>query len=270
MSDASLIIVDSPAHAPGVSVITLNRSEKRNALSKAMITELLGALSRVSADSNTKVIVVTGRGSCFSGELSSEPRFLGSLLICLTAGADIKEISTMDAEAARSCRYLEDLCHGMAAVRKPILAAVDGPALGGGFELAMMCDLIYASPRAKFVLPEVNLGLIPGAGGTQRLTSALGKFRAMKAILLGTPVSSEEALSCGLVCDMFKDGQVLDKTIDAAAQVAARGGVAVQLAKEAICRADDSCRDDAFERSLYYFAFGTEEKATRVEAFLRR
>ncbi|KAI3575462.1 ClpP/crotonase-like domain-containing protein [Fusarium oxysporum f. sp. albedinis] len=252
MSDASLIIVDSPAHAPGVSVITLNRSEKRNALSKAMITELLGALSRVSADSNTKVIVVTGRGSCFS------------------AGADIKEISTMDAEAARSCRYLEDLCHGMAAVRKPILAAVDGPALGGGFELAMMCDLIYASPRAKFVLPEVNLGLIPGAGGTQRLTSALGKFRAMKAILLGTPVSSEEALSCGLVCDMFKDGQVLDKTIDAAAQVAARGGVAVQLAKEAICRADDSCRDDAFERSLYYFAFGTKEKATRVEAFLRR
>lgn len=111
MSDASLIIVDSPTHAPGVSVITLNRSEKRNALSKAMITELLGALSRVSADSNTKVIVVTGRGSCFS------------------AGADIKEISTMDAEAARSCRYLEDLCHGMAAVRKPILAAVDGPAV---------------------------------------------------------------------------------------------------------------------------------------------
>lgn len=122
------------------------------------------------------------------------------------------------------------------------------------------CDLIYASPRAKFVLPEVNLGLIPGAGGTQRLTSALGKFRvsfvihvlemrrrdwlclltnstqAMKAILLGTPISSEEALSCGLVCDMFRDRQVLDKTIKAAAQLAARGGVAVQLAKEAICR----------------------------------
>ncbi|KAF4501294.1 enoyl- hydratase [Fusarium agapanthi] len=204
MPDASLIIVDSPAHAPGVSVITLNSSEKRNVLSKAMITEFLGDLSRVSADSNTKVIVVTGRGSCFSGELNSEPRFLGSLLICcLTAGADIKEISTMDTEAARSCRYLEDLCHGMAAVRKPVLAAVDGPALGGGFELAMM-----------FVLPEVNLGLIPGAGGTQRLTSALSKFRAMKAILLGTPISSEEALSCGLVCDMFKDGQVLGKTID--------------------------------------------------------
>lgn len=129
MSDASLIIADSPAHAPGVSVITLNRPEKRNAVSKAMIIEFLGALSRASADSNTKVIVITGYGSCFSGELSSKPRFLGSLLTYSTAGADIKEISTMDAEAARSCRYLEDLCHGMAAVRKPILAAVDGPAV---------------------------------------------------------------------------------------------------------------------------------------------
>ncbi|KAJ4250660.1 hypothetical protein NW762_011919 [Fusarium torreyae] len=218
MENNSLIIADSREDVQGVTVIALNRPDKRNALSKAMITEFLGALRQASADSNVKVIVVTGCGSCFS------------------AGADIKEISAMDAEAARSCRYLEDLCLGMAAVRKPILAAVDGPALGGGFELAMMCDLIYASPRARFVLPEVNLGLIPGAGGTQRLTSALGKFRAMKAILLGTPISCEEALSCGLVCDMFKDGEVLEKTIDAAAQLAARGTIATQLAKEAICR----------------------------------
>ncbi|KAF4974002.1 hypothetical protein FZEAL_9046 [Fusarium zealandicum] len=250
MTACNLVMVEFPVQ--GVEVIVLNRPEKRNALSKLMIKEFLTALLKASSNSDVHVIVIAGSGPCFS------------------AGADIKEIATMDAESARSCRYLEDLCHGMASVRKPILAAVDGPALGGGFELALMCDLIYASERARFVLPEVSLGLIPGAGGTQRLTAALGKYRAMKAILFGTPISSQEAMSCGLVCDMFEDGQVLNKTIDAAAQLAGRGTVATQLAKEAICRADDRCRDDEFERNLYYFAFGTSEKAKKVQRFLQR
>ncbi|KAF7562589.1 hypothetical protein G7046_g1544 [Stylonectria norvegica] len=242
MSDADLVVGTSPAD--GVWVIVLNRPKKRNALSRELIDE----------------------HGLHDWPSTSEPPANESG----TAGADLKEIAAMDATSARACRYLEDLCQGLALVRKPILAAVDGPALGGGFELALMCDMIFASPGARFVLPEVNLGLIPGAGGTQRLTSALGKFRAMKAILLGTPISADEALSCGLVCDLFDNGQVLEQTINVATRLASQGSIATQLAKEAICRADDVCRDDQFERNLYYFAFGTSEKAHKVEAFLKR
>ncbi|CAM1508540.1 Fc.00g053880.m01.CDS01 [Cosmosporella sp. VM-42] len=250
MAESSLIVTSSPVR--GVRVIVLDRPQKRNALSKQMIKDLLEALQRASDDPGIKAIVIAGTGPCFS------------------AGADLKEIAEMDAAAARSCRYLEDLCEGMASVGKPLFAAVDGFALGGGFELALMCDFIYASPKAQFLLPEVQLGLIPGAGGTQRLTAALGKFRAMKAILLGAPISSDEALSCGLVCDIFDDGHVLDKTIEVAASLCTKGSIATQLAKEAICRADDMCRDDKFERNLYYFAFGTTEKNQTVNAFLKK
>ncbi|KAG5931964.1 hypothetical protein E4U53_001537 [Claviceps sorghi] len=250
MSAASLVEVSTPVE--GVMVITLNRPEKRNAMSQELIGEFLQKLKNASIDSTIKVIVITGKGSFFS------------------AGADLKDIAGLDAAGARSCRYLEDLCLGISAVRKPLLAAVNGPALGGGFEVALMCDLIMASKSAYFALPETKRGLIPGAGGTQRLTAAVGKFRAMRTILTGRPITSEEALSWGLVCDLMEDGDMLQQTIAAAKALTEHGSVALQLAKEAVCRADSLCRDDLLERNLYYTTFGTEEKRKGVDEFLAK
>ncbi|KAH7136247.1 ClpP/crotonase-like domain-containing protein [Dactylonectria macrodidyma] len=243
-----LVIPATPVD--GVRVLAINRPGKRNALSSELILVLLKQLSIAAKDSAVRAIIITGSNDCFS------------------AGADIKEISEMDAEAARSCRYLSNLCDEMRAVRKPLIAAVEGVALGGGFEVALMCDLIFASNVGRFGLPEVTLGLIPGAGGTQRLTNAVGKFKAMQMILLATPITATEALSLGLVAQLFEPYTVLDKTVEIASKLAASSATALSLAKDAICRADDLGRDDEFERNLYYFAFGTQDKKEGVEAFL--
>ncbi|RCI07359.1 hypothetical protein L249_8373 [Ophiocordyceps polyrhachis-furcata BCC 54312] len=177
MSKAGSDLVEATSPRDGVRVVSLNRPSKRNALSGPLMAEFLACLAQASQDADVKVIVVTGNGPFFC------------------AGADLVDIAALDSAGARSCRYLEDLCHGMEAVRKPLVAAVNGPALGGGFELALMvmfllsfgrkgelsfswqCDVMLASTTAYFALPETQRGLIPGAGGTQRLTAAVGKFR---------------------------------------------------------------------------------------------
>ncbi|KAH7109131.1 ClpP/crotonase-like domain-containing protein [Dactylonectria macrodidyma] len=155
----ALVIPSTPVD--GVRVLAINRPSKRNALSSKLISVLLEQLSTAAKDNAVRVIIITGTSTYFS------------------AGADIKEISEMDAEAAQGCRYLSNLSDGMRAVRRPLIAAVEGMALGGGFEVALMCALIFASNVGRFGLPEVTLGLIPGAGGTQRLTNVLGKFKGI-------------------------------------------------------------------------------------------
>ncbi|KEY71725.1 hypothetical protein S7711_02952 [Stachybotrys chartarum IBT 7711] len=245
-------LVVSSTPADGVRVLALNRPTKRNALSQALIGDLLRELAVASKDNAVRAIIITGSNSFFC------------------AGADIKEISEIDAEEARRRRYLEDLCHGLEVVRKPIIAAVEGLALGGGFELALMCDIIYASDIARFGLPEVSIGLIPGAGGTQRLTNAVGKFKAMQVILLGEQIGSKEAQAAGLVVKTFEPGTVLVNAVEAASRLASVSPTALSLAKEAICRADNTGRDDEFERSLYYHAFGTADKREGVGAFLEK
>ncbi|KAH6995508.1 ClpP/crotonase-like domain-containing protein [Ilyonectria sp. MPI-CAGE-AT-0026] len=245
-----LVLATTPAE--GVRVLAFNRPAKRNALSQELITVFLHHLSEASRDKAVRAIVLTGSGAFFS------------------AGADIKEISALDGEAARGCRYLADLCAGMRAVRKPLIAAVEGMALGGGFEVALMCDLIFASTTSQFGLPEVTIGLIPGAGGTQRLTSAVGKFKAMQMILLGSPISAAEANSARLVAQLFEPGQVLENVIQTASRLAGLSPTALSLAKEAVCRSDDLGCDHEFERSLYYFAFGTRDKDEGVKAFLEK
>ncbi|EFY99894.2 enoyl-CoA hydratase/isomerase family protein [Metarhizium robertsii] len=250
MSASGLVQATSPAQ--GVRLITFTRPEKRNALSRQLLDEFLVELEAASTDPAVKAIVITGTGTFFS------------------AGADLKDIADLDSAGARSCRYLENLCVGMTAVRKPLIAAVNGPALGGGFEVALMCDLIFAAKSAYFALPETKRGLIPGAGGTQRLTAAVGKFRAMRTILTGKPITSEEALSWGLLCELMEDGVLLQQTIVAATALTTHGSEALELAKEAICRADGLCRDDLFERQLYYTTFGTEEKRKGVDEFLAK
>ncbi|KAH7233600.1 ClpP/crotonase-like domain-containing protein [Fusarium tricinctum] len=247
----SLIVASTPLE--GVRVLALNRPSKRNALSQELITVFLEQLKTASRDDGVRVIVITGSSTFFC------------------AGADIGEISKLDAESARGCRYLADLCAGMRAVRKPLIAAVEGMALGGGFELALMCDLIFAAHDSRFGLPEVTIGLIPGAGGTQRLTSAVGKFKAMQMILLGRPMSADEAQSAGLVAQLYESGEVLGSVLrDTAASLAGLSPTALGLAKEAICRSDDLGADHEFERSLYYFAFGTGDKQEGVKAFLEK
>ncbi|RSL75833.1 hypothetical protein CEP51_010517 [Fusarium floridanum] len=236
MSD-ELVIASTPVD--GVRVLAFNRPTKRNALSQQLITVFLEQLQEASRDRGVRVIVVTGSKSFFC------------------AGADISEISALDAEAARGRRYLEDLCTGMRSVRKPVIAAVEG----------MACDLIFASRDSRFGLPEVTIGLIPGAGGTQRLTNAVGKF---KMILLGRPISADEARSAGLIADLYDSGSVLHNVLDTAKSLASLSPTALSFAKEAICKSDDLGCDHDFERSLYYTAFSTADKEEGVRAFLEK
>ncbi|TLS29613.1 hypothetical protein PpBr36_00875, partial [Pyricularia pennisetigena] len=252
MATTEANLVQSGTPSPGVLVLQLNRPDKRNALSQSLIKQLLSKLRDASVDETVKAVVVTGSETFFC------------------AGADIKEISALDGEGARKCRYLEDLCHGFSSFRKPIFAAVEGMALGGGFEVALACDLIFASESAKFGLPEVKIGLIPGAGGTQRLTNSMGKYLAMRMILFGATITSQEALHHGLVAEIFPAGSVLEGAVAKATEVASLSSTAVQLAKEAICRSDDLGRDDEFERSLYYFSYGTAHKREGIAAFLEK
>ncbi|KAF5234242.1 hypothetical protein FANTH_12202 [Fusarium anthophilum] len=261
MDEQQLVLALTPAD--GVRVLALNRPSKRNALSQELITVFLEQLNTASRDDGVRVIVITGSSSFFCG---TPPGICRAL-----TGADIGEISRLDAEDARGCRYLADLCSGMQAVRKPLIAAVEGMALGGGFELALMCDLIFSADGSRFGLPEVKIGLIPGAGGTQRLTNAVGKYKAMQMILLGQPISAEEARSVGLVAQLYESGKVLEHVVkDHASTLAALSPTALGLAKEAICRSDDLGADHEFERSLYYFAFGTGDKREGVKAFLEK
>ncbi|KAL4945830.1 hypothetical protein BDV06DRAFT_3450 [Aspergillus oleicola] len=247
---SDLILVLTPR--PGIRVCALNRPAKRNALSQDLIKQLLLELERIEEDRDICAIIITGSDGVFS------------------AGADIREISKMDAEDARRIRYLEDLCGGIRKVRKPVIAAVEGKALGGGLELALMADFIVATPNTEFSFPEIGIGLIPGAGGTQRLTAIVGKYRAMRMVLLSEPLSGTEAQTLGLVSTLTDPGKALDGALELATKLTSRSSSAISLAKEAICRADDLGQDEHFERSLYYTAFGTRDKREGVSAFLEK
>ncbi|KAL4783418.1 ClpP/crotonase-like domain-containing protein [Aspergillus varians] len=249
-SGGNLILVSTPL--PGVRVCTLNRPDKRNALSQDLINQLLLELRLAEDARDISSVIIAGSGTFFS------------------AGADIKEIAQIDAEDARRSRYLQDLCDGVRNVRKPVIVAVEGKALGGGFELALMADFIVATPTVEFSLPEVTIGLIPGAGGTQRLTNLVGKHRAMKMILLNEAISGSEASKLGIVSALTDPGQALQGALDLAAKLASRSPSAIRLAKEAICKADELGQDEPFERSLYYSAFGTRDKREGVAAFLEK
>ncbi|KAL5692941.1 hypothetical protein EMGR_005492 [Emarellia grisea] len=249
-------------------ILTLDRPNKRNALCQTLIDELLQQLKIASADPHIRAIVIAGSGAIFS------------------AGADIKEIAQLDGESARQKRYLEDLCHGMKQVRKPIIAAVEGRAvcllallwlmtltencisqLGGGFELALMADFIVATPEVEFRLPEISIGLIPGAGGTQRVTAAVGKYRVAALYARCTKGSTDKV---GLVSKLVEPGMALSGALEIAEKLASWSAPTLMVAKEAICRADELQHDHEFERSLYYATFGTRDMAEGVTAFLEK
>ena len=236
-----------------VGIATLNRPEVLNALSVELMDQLIAALEGFDNDPNIRVIVLTGSERVFA------------------AGADIADMAEASvvqmSERNNLARWKR-----IAAVRKPIIAAVSGFALGGGCELAMHCDMIVASESAKFGQPEINIGVMPGAGGTQRLTRAIGKFRAMELILTGRFLSARDAYDAGLVTRVVPKERFLAEALRLAHELATKPPLALKLAKEAILAADEMSLTQGleFERRLFYSLFATEDQKEGMKAFLEK
>ncbi|MBT3240175.1 MAG: enoyl-CoA hydratase [Chloroflexi bacterium] len=247
MTEYSSILVETREN---VGLIRLNRPRAFNALNTELITELVDALQKFDQQDGVGAIVITGNDKVFA------------------AGADIKEM----AESTVVDRIKNDsiaILSKIRQVKKPIIAAISGWALGGGCELAMACDMIIASETAQFGQPEINLGVIPGAGGTQRLTRIVGKAIAMEMILNDRRLTAEEALQMGLINRVVPVEIYLEETLKMAQEIAVRAPIAVQFAKKAINQAYESSLSDGLEdeRQAFYLLFGTEDQKEGMRAF---
>ncbi len=236
-----------------VGLVTLNRPEVLNALNQATMNELVDALEAFDRGDDVRCVVLAGNGRAFA------------------AGADITEMAGATA-AQMLAGYRFQQWERIRKVAKPLVAAVHGLALGGGCELAMLCDLIVASETAQFGQPEINLGLMPGAGGTQRLTRAIGKPRAMEMILTGRPVSARQAEAWGLVTKVVPPELVTDEAMRLAREIAAKPPIAVRLAKQAVLKAYDTHLEGGldYERKSFYLLFATEDRTEGINAFLEK
>jgi len=236
-----------------VTLITLNRPKALNALNSALFSEINDAALRADADPSIGAIVITGSDKAFA------------------AGADIKEMKDKVYADVYKNNFLGHWTL-LTTVRKPIVAAVSGYVLGGGCELAMMADIILASPTAVFGQPEINLGVIPGAGGTQRLTKALGKSRAMEIILTGSNLTADEAAAGGLVSRVVKEGSVVDEAVKVAGKIAAKGQLAVQAGKEAVNASFELslAEGNRLERRLFQSLFATHDQKEGMGAFAEK
>ncbi len=237
-----------------VGLITLNRPQAMNALNAALMSELASALDAFETDDSVGAMVITGNEKAFA------------------AGADIKEMKDKSFMEA----YLEDFLTGgwerAASCRKPVIAAVAGFALGGGCELAMMCDFILAADNAKFGQPEITIGAIPGLGGTQRLTRAIGKSKAMEMCLTGRMIDAEEAERAGLVSRIVPVGELVDEAVKTAAKAAAMSRPLVLIAKEAVDRAFETTLVEGlrYERRMFHAIFATEDQKEGMAAFAEK
>ncbi|TKY88534.1 hypothetical protein EX895_002522 [Sporisorium graminicola] len=245
------ILVSSPAK--GVTLITLNRPKALNALNSALFHELNEATEIADNDPEVGAIVLTGSEKAFA------------------AGADIKEMKDKQYADAYKTNFLGHWTK-LTTVRKPIVAAVSGFALGGGCELAMMCDIILASPTANFGQPEINLGVIPGAGGTQRLTKAVGKSTAMEMVLTGRNFSADDAERRGLISRVVREGSVVDEAVKVASTIAKKGQIAVQAAKEGVNASFELSLQEGtrFERRLFQSLFATKDQKEGMGAFAEK
>lgn len=234
----------------GVGLIRLNRPAALNALNSALLGELNEALSEFEQDKKIGAIVITGSEKAFA------------------AGADIKEMQSMEF----ADMYLTDFFSGwdnVTRIRKPIIAAVSGYALGGGCELAMMCDFIIASDTAKFGQPEITLGVMPGMGGSQRLTRSIGKSKAMDLCLTGRMMDAAEAERCGLVSRVVPASELLEEALKAASKIASFSQPVVMMAKETINRAYETTLAEGlrFERRVFHSMFALEDQKEGMAAF---
>ncbi len=237
-----------------IATVQLNRPEVLNALSEELMDELVAALESLDNEGDIRCIVLTGNEKAFA------------------AGADIKKSFVEATPASMLEQDLTTRWERVRRIRKPIIAAVSGYCLGGGCELAMTCDIIVASETAQFGQPEVNLGIIPGAGGTQRLTRVVGKYRAMEIILTGRRVKADEAKAIGLAALVFPAATWLEDAKALARTIAEKPPIAVRLATEAIDLAYNSTLDAGleFERKAFYLLFSTEDKKEGVDAFMNK
>ncbi len=251
-TSAELVLVARKPEARTATVL-LNRPDRLNALNEAVMGELVAALRVLDDDEHVRCIVLGGSERAFA------------------AGADVAEMAAASAIGMYAARRI-DRWDAIRAVRTPIVAAVSGFCLGGGCELAMSCDLVVASETAVFGQPETALGLIPGAGGTQRLTRTVGKALAMDMILSGRRLSAREALAAGLVARVVAREAWLDEAERVAREVAARGPIANRLAKEAVDRAFEGSLSLGldYERRQLYLAFASEDAKEGMSAFLEK
>ncbi|NNG04858.1 MAG: enoyl-CoA hydratase [Inquilinus sp.] len=236
-----------------VGLITLNRPKALNALNDALITELAQALDAFEADSDVGCVVLTGSEKAFA------------------AGADIKEMAGKTFMEALSGNFIDNW-QRLAAARKPVVAAVAGYALGGGCEIAMMCDFIIAAENAKFGQPEITIGTIPGSGGTQRLTRLVGKSKAMEMCLTGRMMDAQEAERSGLVSRVVPTAELVDEALKVAERIADMSQPIVLMAKEAVNRAYESTLAEGilFERRLFHATFATEDQKEGMAAFAEK
>ena len=238
-----------------VAILTINRPDKLNALNQQVRDDMLELLTALEGDDSVGVVVITGAG---------EKSFI--------AGADIGEFagrSPFDQREAMASPRIFDI---MASYPKPVIAMINGFCLGGGCELAMSCDLRVASEKARFGQPEINLGLIPGGGGTQRLPRLVGTGQALRLILSGDMIGAEEALRLGLVEMVVPPEELRAKTLELAAKIAAKSPLTLRVAKEAVRASESLSIDDGlrYERDLFCLCFATEDKAEGVDAFLAK
>ncbi|WP_339948611.1 enoyl-CoA hydratase [uncultured Albimonas sp.] len=245
------LIVETRDH---VGLVKLNRPDALNALNHDLLKELGEALAKFDADDKIRCIVLTGSAKAFA------------------AGADIKEMSDKTAPEMFKLDFFAEGSRGIERTRTPIIAAVAGYALGGGCELAMMCDFILAADTAKFGQPEINLGVIPGMGGTQRLTHAVGKAKAMEMCLSGRFMTAEEAERSGLVSRVIAADKLLDEALSVAAKIADKSPIATMAAKEAVNRAFETNLTEGvmFERRLFHGLFASEDQKEGMAAFIEK
>ena len=252
MNDGELVLVERQPE-DRTALVRLNRPRQLNALNGAVMDALCEALEELDRDAAVRAIVVTGSERAFA------------------AGADIGEMagaSPIDMLVTNRIGQWDRIRR----ITKPVLAAVNGWALGGGCELAMTLDLIVAGEGARFGQPEINIGVIPGAGGTQRLTRAIGKSKAMRMILTGEPITAAEAERAGLVALVTQDELVVEDALALAATIAQKSPIALRLAKEAVNAAYEMSLTDALahERRLFYLLFASEDQKEGMAAFLEK
>jgi enoyl-CoA hydratase len=235
-----------------IGLITLNRPKQLNALNDALMNELRDALSEFDRDDAIGAIVLLGSEKAFA------------------AGADVSAMKDWSYMDVYKTNFITRNWESLRSVRKPVIAAVAGVALGGGCELAMMCDIVIAADNAKFGQPEIKLGIIPGAGGTQRLPRAIGKSKAMDLVLTGRTMDAQEAERAGLVARIVAPDKLLDEAIAVAASICAYSLPAVMMAKEAVNRAYEGSLSEGilFERRNFHALFATEDQKEGMQAFL--
>jgi enoyl-CoA hydratase len=237
----------------GYALIQLNRPEVLNAINMKLMEELVSTLEELEKDNDVRCIIITGNEKAFA------------------AGADIKEMAEASAmEMLQRDQFAR--WDRIRKIKKPIIAAVSGFALGGGCELAMTCDIIVASESAKFGQPEISIGVIPGAGGTQRLTRTVGKYKAMEMVLTGSMITAEEAKQWGLVVKVVPNEYLVEEAKNLAKVIASKPPVAVRLGKEAVLKSFDTTMEGGleFERKNFYMLFASEDQKEGMKAFVEK